>query len=102
DRADGSRLAILTLPHINSFEHDLRETAAQVERVLDFAPPPPNGPRARVAEAMRYAAIGPGKRLRPYLVLSSADLFGVQRSCALRVAAGVEMVHCHSRLHHDF
>jgi farnesyl diphosphate synthase len=86
---------------MNSFEHDLRETAAEVERVLDLALPPPNGPEARVAEAMRYAAIGPGKRLRPYLVLSSADLFGVQRSCALRVAAAVEMVHCYSLIHDD-
>ena len=86
---------------MNSFEHDLRETAADVERVLDLALPPPNGPEARVAEAMRYAAIGPGKRLRPYLVLSSADLFGVQRSCALRVAAAVEMVHCYSLIHDD-
>ncbi len=84
-----------------SFERSLKDTAAEVERVLDLALPVPDGPEGRVVEAMRYAAIGAGKRLRPYLVLSSADLFGVQRSCALRVAAAVEMVHCYSLIHDD-
>jgi farnesyl diphosphate synthase len=84
-----------------SFERSLKDTAAEVERVLDLALPLPDGPEARVVEAMRYAAIGAGKRLRPYLVLSSADLFGVQRSCALRVAVAVEMVHCYSLIHDD-
>jgi farnesyl diphosphate synthase len=69
--------------------------------MLDLALPPPDGPEARVVEAMRYAVSSPGKRLRPYLVLSSADLFGVQRSCALRAAAAVEMVHCYSLIHDD-
>ncbi len=84
-----------------SFERSLKDTATEVERVLDLALPLPDGPEARVVEAMRYAAIGAGKRLRPYLVLSSADLFGVQRSCALRVAVAVEMVHCYSLIHDD-
>lgn len=84
-----------------SFERNLKDTAAEVERVLDLALPSPDGPESRVVEAMRYAVIGAGKRLRPYLVLSSADLFGVQRSCALRVAAAVEMVHCYSLIHDD-
>ncbi|HEV7996977.1 MAG TPA: farnesyl diphosphate synthase [Stellaceae bacterium] len=56
---------------------------------------------ARVLEAMRYSALGPGKRLRPFLVLASARLFGVARSCALRVAAAVEMVHAYSLVHDD-
>ena len=84
-----------------SFERSLKETAAEIERVLDLALPLPDGPEARVVEAMRYAAIGAGKRLRPHLVLSSAELFGVQRSCALRVSAAVEMVHCYSLIHDD-
>ncbi|MGA8383354.1 MAG: polyprenyl synthetase family protein [Stellaceae bacterium] len=56
---------------------------------------------ARVLEAMRYSALGPGKRLRPFLVLASARLFGVARSCALQVAAAVEMVHAYSLVHDD-
>ena len=83
------------------FERSLRQTAAEVDRILELALPGASGPEARVVEAMRYAVTGAGKRLRPHLVLSSADLFGVQRSCALRVAAAVEMVHCYSLVHDD-
>jgi farnesyl diphosphate synthase len=84
-----------------AFERSLRDAAAEVERALDRALPLPDGPEAKVVEAMRYAATGPGKRLRPYLVLCSADLFGVQRSCALRVAAAIELVHSYSLIHDD-
>jgi farnesyl diphosphate synthase len=83
------------------FERSMREAAAEIERVLDLALPAPDGPEARVAQAMRHAVEGPGKRLRPFLVLASAALFSVQRSCALRVAAAVEMVHCYSLVHDD-
>jgi farnesyl diphosphate synthase len=83
------------------FERSLREAAAEIERVLELALPVPDGPEAKLLEAMRYAVTGSGKRLRPYLVLASADLFGVQRSCALRVAAAVEMVHSYSLVHDD-
>ncbi len=86
---------------MSEFESSLKQAAAEVERVLDLALPIPDGPEAGVVEAMRYAVSGPGKRLRPYLVLSSADLFGVGRGCALRVAAAVEMVHCYSLVHDD-
>ncbi|HXO91775.1 MAG TPA: farnesyl diphosphate synthase [Stellaceae bacterium] len=56
---------------------------------------------ARVYEAMRYAALAPGKRMRPFLVLAGARLFGVARRCALQVAAAVEMVHAYSLVHDD-
>src|SRR5579875_3919611 len=61
----------------------------------------PPGLEARVYEAMRYAALAPGKRLRPFLVLASAQLFGVARRCALQVAAAIEMVHTYSLVHDD-
>jgi farnesyl diphosphate synthase len=50
---------------------------------------------------MRYSALAPGKRLRPFLVLAGAHLFGVARRCALQVAAAVEMVHAYSLVHDD-
>ncbi|TAL02992.1 MAG: polyprenyl synthetase family protein [Rhodospirillaceae bacterium] len=50
---------------------------------------------------MRYAALDGGKRLRPFLVCASADLFQVPRARALRAAAAVEMVHCYSLVHDD-
>ncbi|HXP04297.1 MAG TPA: farnesyl diphosphate synthase [Stellaceae bacterium] len=62
---------------------------------------PPPGLEARVYEAMRYSALAPGKRLRPLLVLASSQLFGVSRTCALQVAAAIEMVHAYSLIHDD-
>ncbi len=52
-------------------------------------------------DAMRYAALSGGKRLRPFLVLSAADICGGDRQVALRVAAAVEMMHTYSLVHDD-
>jgi farnesyl diphosphate synthase len=79
----------------------LGDAAQAVERQLDLLLPVGQGLEARVHEAMRYSALGGGKRLRPFLVLESAALFGVARAAALRVAAAVEMVHCYSLFHDD-
>jgi len=76
-------------------------TSAAVERVLDGVLTVPNTPEARVFEAMRYAVYAGGKRIRPLLVLASAELFGVERAHALRVAAALECVHCYSLIHDD-
>jgi farnesyl diphosphate synthase len=72
-----------------------------VTRVLDEMLAPVEGPRGRVIEAMRYSALGGGKRLRPFLVCESARLFEVPQVRALRVAAAIEMVHCYSLIHDD-
>jgi farnesyl diphosphate synthase len=79
----------------------LKDTAREVDAVLDRLLPLPDGPEARVYEAMRYAALAPGKRLRPFLVLASAHLFSVGRRSALQVAAAIELVHCYSLIHDD-
>jgi farnesyl diphosphate synthase len=50
---------------------------------------------------MRYAALGGGKRLRPFLVVAGARLFGVPEPRAYRAAAAVEMIHCYSLVHDD-
>ncbi len=75
--------------------------AAELDAALDTLLPPAEGPEARLFEAMRYAAIGGGKRLRGFLVLEGARQFGVGRSAALRVAGAVEMVHAYSLVHDD-
>jgi len=59
------------------------------------------GTPPRLIEAMRHAALGGGKRLRPFLVLETAALFGVPSSAALSTAAAVECVHCYSLVHDD-
>jgi farnesyl diphosphate synthase len=79
----------------------LKSTAAAVTRQLDELLPQVGGPRGRVVEAMRYACLGGGKRLRPFLTVASARLFDVRDPRALRVAAAVEMVHCYSLVHDD-
>jgi len=76
-------------------------TATLTDSVLERLLRPPPGLEARVYEAMRYSALAPGKRLRPLLVLASSQLFGVSRTCALQVAAAIEMVHAYSLIHDD-
>lgn len=82
-------------------EPALAEAAQFVERTLDALLPQPVGPEARLAEAMRYATLGGGKRLRGFLVLQSGGLFGVDRRALGRVAAAVECVHAYSLVHDD-
>jgi farnesyl diphosphate synthase len=79
----------------------LRRTAAEIEVTLDRLLPVPDGGEARLVEAMRYATLGGGKRLRAFLVMETAGLFGVDRTCAARVAAAVEMLHAYSLVHDD-
>jgi farnesyl diphosphate synthase len=55
----------------------------------------------KLREAMRYAVLGQGKRLRPFLVLQSSALFGVEVAQALRVGAALEALHCYSLVHDD-
>ncbi len=84
---------------------DLKEVmAAEAEAVnehLSRLMATTQDPEGRVVEAMRYASLEGGKRLRPFLVLQSSRLFSVGRSCALNVAAAIEMVHCYSLVHDD-
>jgi len=79
----------------------LSEIAAAVDRAFDvLLPIPPDG-RARLYEAMRYAAIGGGKRMRPLLVTAGCRLFKVDPERALRVGLAVECIHVYSLVHDD-
>ena len=84
-----------------SFQQALARCAAETDALLDSLMPPDAFPAARVTEAMRYSALGQGKRLRPFLVVESAALFGVPRAQALRAGAALECVHCYSLVHDD-
>ena len=79
----------------------LTERASEVETCLDGLLPLQAGLEARLIEAMRYAALGGGKRLRGFLVMEVATLFKVAPACAARVAASVEMLHAYSLVHDD-
>ena len=55
----------------------------------------------RLARAMRYSSMSEGKRLRPFLVMASAELFGVGRTSSSQVAAAIEFIHAYSLIHDD-
>ena len=85
----------------NELSSAMGEAAELVEQEIDHLLPMSDLTEAKLFEAMRYACLGGGKRLRPFLVLTSAGLFGVSRECAVRVAAAVEFIHCYSLVHDD-
>lgn len=82
-------------------ETAIQQVAAEIDAEFDVLLPVPDDARARLYEAMRYAAIGGGKRLRPLLLVATADLFNVARPTALRVATAVEAIHVYSLIHDD-
>ena len=79
----------------------LGENATRVEAMLDRLLPDGGGPEKPLLDAMRYACLNGGKRLRPYLTVATARLFGVSEEQAFRAAAAVEMLHCYSLVHDD-
>lgn len=79
----------------------MTDAATAVTEALDRILPKSEFAEQKLFDAMRYSALGGGKRLRPFLVLNSAQLFGVNPDCALRAAAAVECIHCYSLIHDD-
>ncbi len=72
-----------------------------IDRLFDTLLPVPDDGRRRLYEAMRHAAIGGGKRMRPLLVSAACALFNVERERALRVGLAVECIHVYSLIHDD-
>jgi farnesyl diphosphate synthase len=90
----------------DAFETVLEIRARAVERLLgqlldDRIQPGEIARPARLLAAMRHGVLNGGKRLRPFLLLESAALFGADEGAALRVAAALECVHCYSLIHDD-
>jgi len=79
----------------------LEQVGVEVDRAFDALLPVPPDSRARLYEAMRYAAIGGGKRMRPLLVVAGCSLFHVDPERAMRVALAVECIHVYSLIHDD-
>lgn len=79
----------------------LAETVDVIQREIDGFLPLGGNPEDRVYEAMRYAALSGGKRLRPFLCMSAANMFGVDPARSRRVAVAIELVHCYSLVHDD-
>jgi len=78
------------------------DAEALLERLLDGAALPGETARPpRLLEAMRAGALGGGKRLRPFLVVETAALFGAPRDGALLAGCALELLHCYSLVHDD-
>jgi farnesyl diphosphate synthase len=85
----------------NLLAEGLKQVQEEIDSVFDAFLPVPQDTRARLVEAMRYAAIGGGKRVRPLLLVSTATMYGVSRNAALRAGAAVEAIHVYSLIHDD-
>ena len=79
----------------------LKRVQAEIDASFDALLPVPDDTRARLVEAMRYATIGGGKRVRPLLVASTAEMYGVSREAAIRAGTAVEAIHVYSLIHDD-
>ena len=79
----------------------LTRVGGEIDRRFDTLLAIPDDPRADLFRAMRHAAIGGGKRMRPLLTLATSRLLGVDRECAARVGLAVECVHVYSLIHDD-
>jgi len=79
----------------------LADTVEAVETEIDSFIPLTSNPENQLFEAMRYSSLAGGKRLRPFLCLSSAKMFGVDPARARRTAVAIEMLHCYSLVHDD-
>ena len=86
---------------LKSFDEAIAEAQRLTDAALRRLIPEVDSPEARVFDAMRYSTLAGGKRIRPFMVIASADLFNVSRECSERVAAAVEMVHTYSLIHDD-
>jgi farnesyl diphosphate synthase len=94
-------MALDIVPKPDPLAGAMAETARLVEAQLEALLPVPEAAEARLIEAMRYAVLGGGKRMRAFLVMQTAHLFSVNQTCAARVAAAVEMLHAYSLVHDD-
>jgi len=104
-------------------QHELKEVASALHKTMEYLLPEqeneeatviqlnskitnvgrvprPMGERT-VVDAMRYSALSGGKRLRPFLTVSSANLFGVSREASLFTASAIEFIHTYSLIHDD-
>ncbi|MEO0394091.1 MAG: polyprenyl synthetase family protein [Pseudomonadota bacterium] len=92
---------LVSITGYKDLHQEMTEIAEMVEEMLGDLMPRTDTPEQKLFDAMTHGALNGGKRLRPFLVMSSASLFHVDKQCALRVACAVEMIHSYSLVHDD-
>ena len=85
----------------SELDTETERVSAEVDDFFDRLLPPPGDTRDRLYEAMRHAAIGGGKRLRPLLTIAASRLFAIDPQRALRVGCAIEAIHTYSLIHDD-
>jgi farnesyl diphosphate synthase len=83
------------------FQDWMKAVQADAEGALDRFLPAASQVPAKLHDAMRYTALGGGKRVRPLLVHASGALFGADADALARAASAVEMIHVYSLVHDD-
>jgi farnesyl diphosphate synthase len=83
------------------FESSIEKIAEHVNTALDELLPKPEGPSARLVEAMRYSVLNGGKRFRAFLVIRACELSGGKREQAVHTACAIECLHAYSLIHDD-
>jgi farnesyl diphosphate synthase len=86
---------------MSAFDDWMKTVQAGSENDLSGFLPAADVIPAKLHEAMRYALLGGGKRVRPLLVYAAGALFGADASTLSRAAAAVEMIHAYSLVHDD-
>jgi farnesyl diphosphate synthase len=84
-----------------ALDHEARRLAAETDALFGELLRARGDGRDTLFEAMRHAAIGGGKRLRPLLAVAAARLFGIDRERAVRVGSAIEAIHVYSLIHDD-
>jgi len=85
----------------NVLSRGLERIQREIDNSFDVLLPVPDDARKVLVEAMRYATIGGGKRVRPLLLTATADLYGVDRDASVRAATALEAIHSYSLIHDD-
>ena len=79
----------------------LQRVQREVDACFDQLLPVPDDARAPLVEAMRYAVIDGGKRVRPMLLVTVAEMYGASRDAAVRAGCAIEAIHVYSLIHDD-
>jgi farnesyl diphosphate synthase len=79
----------------------LQQIQGEVDAAFDGLLPVPDDGRQKLVLAMRHAAIGGGKRVRPLLLVTTAEMYGTSRTAALRAACAIEAIYAYSLVHDD-
>jgi farnesyl diphosphate synthase len=79
----------------------LQRIQGEVDAAFDALLPVPDDGRGPLVEAMRHAVIGGGKRIRPLLLVTTAEMYGASRPAAVRAGCAIEAIHAYSLVHDD-